>query len=962
MAFIATITLDQNRLGTDQTAKVNISFNTAITGFSVKNLTSNYGTLSELSTRDNVNWTAVFTPKVNINTDDAIISLSGFSLLDTWGDYYNISGFSNSFSIDTTDVISPSVKITIDKATLTAGQQAKVSIQFSEIISGLTLDDLSSEYGVLSNLVAKDNMNWTATFTPNNNINAKDAVIMLAEGSVLDVAGNANTDAFSSSFGLDTRDITGPSAQITLSKSTLAINQKAKVSVKFSEAVTGFSINDLSSEHGTLSNLSTKNNITWTATFTPNINIKTNSAVISLADEMVLDTSGNLGIGHTSRSFSIDTRDITAPTALVTLDKMSLSSGQKTKVTVKFSEAVTGFSVNDLSSKYGTFSDLTTKNNLTWTTIFTPNVNTNTHTATVYLAESLVVDAAGNLNIASSSHSFSIDTRDAIAPTAQIMLNVSSVNAEETAKVNIQFSEVVSGFTLNDLSCDYGTLSNLKTSNNINWTADFTPYSNVSTKTAVITLADASLADIAGNLNSATFSQSFSIDTKDKLPPNAQISLDKSDLTVDQTAKVSIQFNEEVLGFTVSDLSSDYGTLSDLSTTNSINWTAIFTPNKNMSTYSAFISLADNVVVDVAGNGNLERLSGSFGVHTKDIQAPSAQISIDKNKLTNNQTAKVNIVFSEAITGFKNGDLSSSYGTLSDLLTEDNATWTAIFTPSKNIKTNGAVISLAEGVVKDNSGNGNLEGISSSFKIDTRDTTAPTAQLNIDKGFIGVDQTAKVTIKFSESVSGFTISDLSSKEGSLSSLSTKDNITWTAIFTPKDNLNTNHATISLANSALTDTAGNSNSEVSSYSFAIDTRDTIGPMAGISIDKFEVGIGQTAKVNIKFNEAVTGFTVNDLSSDYGVLSELSLKNDLNWTAIFTPNANTNTTIASIRLANASLKDVVGNTNTGSSSYSFNINTKFDFDFAPTKKTPSPLNEVYNHNNESTITLVGINDLG
>jgi len=101
-------------------------------------------------------------------------------------------------------------------------------------------------------------------------------------------------------------DTTSPSATITLSNTTLKAGDTTTVTITFSEAVKNFSNDDLTIANGILSTLTTTNNITWTATFTPNTDIENTTNVITLANTYT-DTAGNTGTNADSGNYVIDT-------------------------------------------------------------------------------------------------------------------------------------------------------------------------------------------------------------------------------------------------------------------------------------------------------------------------------------------------------------------------------------------------------------------------------------------------------------------------------------------------------------------------------------------------------------------------------------------------------------------------------------------------------------------------------
>lgn len=128
---------------------------------------------------------------------------------------------------------------------------------------------------------------------------------------------NLNTGAPSNVMSV-TVDITAPSATIVISDVALKAGETAGVTITFNEAVSGFSNADLSIEGGTLTDVATADlGITWTATFTPTVNLTDTSNVITLTNTGVSDAAGNAGVGTTnSNVYAIDT---SAPTLSVSL-------------------------------------------------------------------------------------------------------------------------------------------------------------------------------------------------------------------------------------------------------------------------------------------------------------------------------------------------------------------------------------------------------------------------------------------------------------------------------------------------------------------------------------------------------------------------------------------------------------------------------------------------------------------
>ena len=143
-----------------------------------------------------------------------------------------------------------------------------------------------------------------------------------------------------------------PTATIVVADNALKAGETSGVTITFSEAVSGFTNADLTIANGTLSNVSSSDGgVTWTATFTPTINVTDTSNLISLDNSGVTNASGNSGVGVTdSNNYAIDTA---RPTATIVVADNRLGIGETTTVTITFSEAVSGFDLSDLSVANG---------------------------------------------------------------------------------------------------------------------------------------------------------------------------------------------------------------------------------------------------------------------------------------------------------------------------------------------------------------------------------------------------------------------------------------------------------------------------------------------------------------------------------------------------------------------------------------------------------------------------------
>ncbi len=914
----ATIVVADNALKIGETSLVTITFAEAVSGFTNADLTIANGTLTAVSSSDGgITWTATFTPTASITDTTNLITLNNTGVSDLSGNAGSGTTDSNNYAIDT---VRPTATIVVADTALRIGETSLVTITFSEAVSGFTNADLTLANGTLTAVSSSDGgLTWTATFTPSASINDTTNLITLNNTGVSDLSGNAGSGTTdSNNYAIDT---VRPTATIVLADTALAAGETSLVTITFSEAVTGFTNADLSIANGTLTAVSSSDGgITWTATFTPTAGIISATNVISLANTGVADLSGNTGSGiSSSGNYAIDTAP---PTATIVLADNALKIGETSLVTITFNQAVTGFTNADLSIANGTLTAVSSSDGgITWTATFTPTASITDTTNLIVLDNSGVQSAAtGNVGSGTTdSNNYAIDT---VRPTATVVVADTALRIGETSLVTITFSEAVSGFTNADLTIANGTLTAVSSSDGgLTWTATFTPSASINDTTNLITLANTGISDLSGNAGSGTTdSNNYAIDT---LRPTATIVLADPTLSAGETSLVTITFSEAVSGFTNADLSIANGTLTSVSSSDGgITWTATFTPTAGVNDGTNVITLANTGVADLSGNtGSGTTNSGNY---TIDTVAPTATIVVADNALKIGETSLVTITFSEAVTGFSNADLSIANGTLSSVSSSDGGiTWTATFTPTSAITDTSNVITLDNSGVQNGSGNaGSGTTDSNNYAIDT---VRPTATIVVADSALAVGQTSVVTITFSEAVTGFTIADLTVSNGTLSNLSTSDNITYTATLTPTASITDTTNLITLDNTGVIDGAGNTGSGTTdSNNYAIDSQR---PTATIVVADSTLSAGETSLVTITFSEAVSGFDNSDLSIPNGTLSAVSSSDGgITWTATFTPTVGIKDTSNLITLNNTGVADIAGNTGSGSTnSANFTIDT-------------------------------------
>ena len=416
------------------------------------------------------------------------------------------------------------------------------------------------------------------------------------------------------------------------------------------------------------------------------------------------------------------------------------------------------------------------------------------------------------------------------------------------------------------------------------------------------------------------------------VPPTVLITSDKPSLKSGETATVTFSFSEDPgTSFTWDGKSGDVavsnGVLSAVGGTG-LTRTATFTPTPNLASGEATITVAAGSYTDPDGNRGL---LGTSPIISVDTLAPSVAITSDKATITGGETATITFSFSEDPgTSFKwdgkSGDVEVSNGVLSAVV-GTGLTRTATFTPTPNLASGKATITVAAGSYTDPNGNPGLSGATSGISIDT---LAPSVAITSNKASLGQGQTATITLTFSEDPgtsfkwdgkSG----DVAVSNGVLSAVA-GTGLTRTATFTPTPNLASGAANIAVLAGSYTDPNGNLGLPGTAPIISIDT---LAPTVAITSNKASLGQGETATITLTFSEDPgTSFKWDGESGDVevsnGVLSAVT-GTGLTRMATFTPSPNLASGKASILVAAGSYTDANGNPGLSAATPGISIDT-------------------------------------
>ncbi|HEY9257067.1 MAG TPA: Ig-like domain-containing protein [Chitinophaga sp.] len=276
----------------------------------------------------------------------------------------------------------------------------------------------------------------------------------------------------------------------------------------------------------------------------------------------------------------------------------------------------------------------------------------------------------------------------------------------------ITFSEVMTGFTVGDITGTNATFSNLQTTNNITYTVLVTP----TTDGAVSVQVPASVAVNVGN-NDNTASNILNLTYDGTAPFISGVTLPSNGYyKLGDQLDFALQLSENV---NVTAGGTSYLTLTVGTGSVHANYTGITGGNVLHYSYTVkagdmdmdgivvtpTLSLNGAVIKDAAGNDlllPLQNLGSTAGIFVNTAH-PSVVLSATVTGRIN-APFTATLTFSEVVSGLTAGDVTLTNGTASNLQTTDHITYTVLITPSAD----GAVnVTLPAGVAVNIGGNDN---------------------------------------------------------------------------------------------------------------------------------------------------------------------------------------------------------------------------------------------------------------
>ncbi|PTV49153.1 beta strand repeat-containing protein, partial [Acinetobacter seifertii] len=664
----------------------------------------------------------------------------------------------------TVDSTAPTLAIGTDDLALAAGETANISFTFSEPVIGFDATDITVVGGTLTGLSTTDGVTWTAVFTPDGTGTAPS--ISVANGSYTDAVGNPGigdvldgTDGFIVDLVAPVVGFTNTATNDTTPALTGTIDDPAATVVV---TVDGVNYNAINNGNGT-----------WTLADNTLPALTDGTHTVSVT---ATDVAGNISTPATGTL----TVDSTAPTLAIGTDDLALAAGETANISFTFSEPVIGFDATDITVVGGTLTGLSTTDGVTWTAVFTPDgIGT---APSISVANGSYTDAVGNPGIGDVLDGTDGFIVDLVAPVVGF---TNTATNDTTPALTGTIDDPAATVVVTVDGVNYNAINN----GNGTWTlADNTlPALTDGTHTVSVTATD-----VAGNISTPATGTL----TVDSTAPTLAIGTDDLALAAGETANISFTFSEPVIGFDATDITVVGGTLTGLSTTDGVTWTAVFTPDGTGTAPS--ISVANGSYTDAVGNPGIgDVLDGTDGFIV-DLVAPVVGFT---NTATNDTTP--------ALTGTIDDPAATVVVTVDGVnynaTNNGNGTWTLADNTLPALTDGTHTVSVTATDVA-----GNISTPATGTL--TVDSTPPTLAISATDLNLAAGESTTVTFTFSEAVTGFDATDVAVAGGTLTGLTTTDGVTWTATFTQDGSATA--PSLSVANNTYTDLAGNPGSGAS----------------------------------------------------------------------------------------------------------------------------------------------------
>ena len=577
---------------------------------------------------------------------------------------------------------------------------------------------------------------------------------------------------------------------------------------------------------------------------------------LNLSENDISDISPLSGLTSLQAFLRLDSNnisDISALSGLTKLMQLHLNSNNISDIGSSLS-GLTNLTFLVLDSN--NISDISSLSGLTSLTHLWLNNNSITSISALSFSSLIELKLAGNPHITDGYLLAALpDATDVDVPFV-VLENVPTTLQNSAFTVTIGFSETVRGFAVNDISLTGSATATASLSSGSDGDASYTATITPTSEGDVIIQVPAGAAVDTESLPNLV-SKEYTVPVD---PTKRTVTI--SDLPSDvqkEAFDVTITFDKNVTGF--NDAANDIlltgagaaGASVTSLTGSGIDYTATITPADGAQG-SLIIQVPEGAAQDERNSNISNAASDEYPVEV-DRKPPDVEIT-DVPTTPQNGVFSVTITFSEDVTGFAVADIRLS-GTASATvtgLTGSGTEYTATITPATDADGN-VIIQVPAGVAQDAAAHGNIAATQQTVTVDL---APPMVSIEVPSGVQG--GVFDVTVKFSESVTGFIQSDLAVSGTSGASITT-----WTpqtggtdyiATITPTG---TGTAIFNVAANVAEDAASNPNTAATQQTVTVDLTP---PEVSIEVP---AGVqGGVFDVTVTFDKSVTGFEQSELA--------------------------------------------------------------------------------------------------
>jgi hypothetical protein len=654
------------------------------------------------------------------------------------------------------DPNAPQAVITSTASDPTNAAPIHIAISFGAInVTGFDASDLAPQGNCsITNFTTIDQAHYEADVVP------------AGQGSVtVDIAANVCQSQATSAWNIASAqfsrvyDTAAPNlTSVTPATGGFTATSPVLITVDWSEAVTTFDTSDITN----LVNCSVSN---WTAVsgsqYTFDLTPSSEAAFsFDIAAGVCTDLAGNTSTGSASWS-------MTYSASLPYISAISPASGGYTvftplPVTIDWDKTVIGFDASDIVGLTNcAVSNFTAVSATRYTFDLTPAGQG---------AFGFTVPAAACTDLASNPSAGPVGwsrTFDTVGPTVSAVTPATGgYTTASPFSITVDWSENVAGFN----AADIGTLVNCSISNftavsGSQYTFDLTPSGEAAFG---FTIDPSACADTAGNASTGTTVWSKTYHTT--IPSISGISPATGGYATFSPIPLTIDWTEDVSNFDASDIGSLVNcSVSNFTAVSGLQYTFNLTPT-GQGTFG--FTVAASVCQDIAGINSTGPVSWS---RTFDSSAPSVTSTTPATGgSTNSSPVNVQVDWNEAVSGFTAADIGTLVnGTVTNFTQVTASRYTFDLTPAAQ---SAFGFTIAASACADTAGNAST-GPTTWSK--TYDVTAPGVTVSTTAPDPTTTDPIPYAIAFTESVTGFTVSDITVTGGSASNFQTSNNRDFT---------------------------------------------------------------------------------------------------------------------------------------------------------------------------------------